>query len=175
MRESALKLARRVLVPKLQLTTVVSQATPGAVEIVVPAAKDNASQTYYAAPKMELLGGFRRDGQPIEVPHEFLLFPLVIGGNDVPWAEANMWLLSMATQRRDREMTTISGNADDLAAYLRFLEEARVDWTLFPANKLQRPTYRFHAHLKPTSGSWRKANRPIHRQSCCENWPATFR
>lgn len=66
----------------------------------------------------------------------------------MPWAEANMWLLSKAQETYAPSMPTIASNADDLAAYLRFIEDTNIEWTIFEANKLSRPTYRYYSHLK---------------------------
>ncbi|MCA7893472.1 site-specific integrase [Burkholderia cepacia] len=44
-------------------------------------------------------------------------------------------------------MTTFLSQAEDLAAYCRFLEGANVDWRHFPSHKSLRPTYRFRSHL----------------------------
>ncbi|MBA8735798.1 integrase [Chromobacterium violaceum] len=140
--------AGRVLVPRLRLTTVVDASNPEAVKVVVPTTKVSASQMYYTAPKMQPLSGFRRDGLPNEVPHKLNLFPLVVGGDGVPWAEANMWLLFLASSSYGGVSTALAGNANDLAGYLRFLEETGIDWLEFPKSKILRPTYRFHAHLK---------------------------
>jgi len=59
-----------------------------------------------------------------------------------------MWLLSKAQETYAPSMTTIASNADDLAAYLRFIEDANIEWTIFEKNKLFRPTYRYYSHLK---------------------------
>lgn len=143
-----MKSARRVLLPMLQLTSVVDENSPVREEVTIPATLMHASRIYHVALKTACLddhyaGAFSREVFPV-----LKLFPLVLSRDGAPWAEANMWLLNKALDFHRRAMSSVAGNADDLAAYLRFLEEADIDWAAFPANKLQRPTYKYYSYLK---------------------------
>jgi len=82
------------------------------------------------------------------VRHQFNLFPVVVDAAGVPWAEAAVYLLCRLEDTLTPSMSTYAAIADDLASYRRFLDEYEVDWTNFPLQKLQRPTYRFNGHLK---------------------------
>jgi integrase len=78
---------------------------------------------------------------------QFNLFPLVLDSNGAPWAEATMYILSRLENSVNPSMSTFKAIADDLAAFLRFIEETGVDWTDFSGKKLQRPTYRYRAEV----------------------------
>lgn len=78
----------------------------------------------------------------------FNLFPIVLGSDGAPWAEATVYLLSRLEGAVAPTMATYSSIADDLAAYRRFLDESKIDWTKFPIHKLSRPTYRYNGHLR---------------------------
>jgi hypothetical protein len=82
------------------------------------------------------------------VRHQFNLFPVVVDTSGVPWAEAAVYLLSRLEEALAPSMSTYAAIAEDLANYRRFLDEYEVDWTDFPLQKLQRPTYRFNGHLR---------------------------
>jgi hypothetical protein len=90
----------------------------------------------------------RRDGKPRWIKHRFNLFPIVLDSQGVPWAEANVYLLSRLENVLHPVMTTYAGVADDLGTYRAFLDEHEIDWMAFPVQKLARPTYRFNGHLK---------------------------
>ncbi|OUL84854.1 hypothetical protein CA603_24160 [Paraburkholderia hospita] len=74
--------------------------------------------------------------------------PLVLDQNDQPWDVAVIYVLSKLKGQVAPNMTTCQGIADDLAAFLVFLEEYEIDFAEFPQHKLKRPTYRFHGYLK---------------------------
>ncbi|BBU32494.1 hypothetical protein BTHE68_62280 (plasmid) [Burkholderia sp. THE68] len=138
----ALERARKVLLPQFELTQLSDEDDSSAMRVNV------LGDTYFVCPKLVPDEGWRRDGKPNWVPHQFNLYPLVLDSRGVPWAEANMYILSRLEGTLNPVMSTYAGLAHDLAAYLRFLEENGVDWLAFPAQKLSRPTYRFNGHLK---------------------------
>lgn len=74
--------------------------------------------------------------------------PLVLDQNGQPWDVAVIYVLSKLQGLVAPNMTTYQGVADDLSAFLAFLEEYEIDFTDFPQHKLKRPTYRFHGYLK---------------------------
>jgi len=140
--------ARRLLLPNLKLTNLAEEISSEASKVLIPATKMSVLTTYHTVPKLIHLHSTPNRSAPLKIPLCLKLFPLVVGRDGVPWAEANMWLLSKAQETYAPSMTTIASNADDLASYLRFIEETNIEWTIFEANKLTRPTYRYYSHLK---------------------------
>lgn len=138
----AARLAKKLLLPRFELTELTGEDDPSASKVAV------LGDAYYVRPKLVPDEGKRRDGKPRWVRHQFNLFPVVLDAQGAPWAEANVYLLSRMEGVLNPVMSTYAGVADDLAAYLRFLEESDIDWTQFPSQKLMRPTYRFNGHLK---------------------------
>lgn len=135
-------LARKLLLPRFELTELTDEHDPAAVKVEVP------SEAYFVRPKLVPEEGKRRDGKPRWVKHQFNLYPVVLDSQGIPWAEANVYLLSRLEGVLNPVMSTYAGVADDLAAFRRFLDESDIDWLAFPAQKLSRPTYRFNGHLK---------------------------
>jgi hypothetical protein len=74
-------------------------------------------------------------------------FPLVVSGDGSLWAEASLWILSIAKKPGQPNMATLAGLATDLAVFKNFLEEEQIDFKLFPKQAELRPTYRFHGNL----------------------------
>jgi hypothetical protein len=134
--------ARKLLLPQFTLTEVADENDADAVTVSA------ASVPYKVRPMLVAREGRRRDGKPNWVKHQFNLFPLVLDGQGVPWAEGSVYILSRLEGQVAPNMSTYASIADDLAAYRRFLDENGVDWTRFPVQKLVRPTYRFNGHLK---------------------------
>jgi len=134
--------ARKLLLPSLVLTEVTDRDDPHALLV------DHPTETYFVRPKLVPEEGKRRDGKPVWVNHQFNLFPVVLDANGVPWAEVLVFLLYRVDLQLEPVMTTLSSVAGDLALYRKFLDEYEIDWMVFPANKLLRPTYRFNAYLK---------------------------
>jgi integrase len=138
--------ARRILLPSYIPTVLAEPGTPGSYQVLVPFG--GTSTEYHIAPKTTLTGRFDSEGIGVETTTKLHLFPMVLCGDGAPWPEANLWLLSKVGNNAVVNMKNAAGNADDLAAYRRFIEESGVDWLSFPTHKLQRPTYRYNAHLK---------------------------
>lgn len=84
----------------------------------------------------------------VDLPVRFNLYPIVMDSENIPWAEANIFLLSKIKNSLKVIMSTYISLASDLAAYRQFLDESQIDWMFFPQNKLNRPTYRYRAYLK---------------------------
>lgn len=139
--------ARRILLPQLILTEVVDD-TSKAGNIVA-----NSLVPYRVRPIAASDERNRMGGKPNWVPHSFNLFPLVLDGTGAPWAEAALYLLWHLESRVAPRMATYASMADDLAAFRRFLDAEEIDWTHFPAQKLDRPTYRYNGHLKHCVGA----------------------
>jgi hypothetical protein len=134
--------AKKIVLPRFILTEVSDASDREATRI------SNALEPYYCRPKLVPAEGKRRDGKPKWVKHQFNLFPVILDATGAPWAEAVIYLLSRLEDALAPSMATYAAIAEDLATYRRFLDEYEVDWTDFPLQKLQRPTYRFNGHLK---------------------------
>ncbi|MDN7180918.1 site-specific integrase [Caballeronia sp. SEWSISQ10-4 2] len=138
--------ARRTTIRQLALTEVVDRDTPGAtpVSITTP----DGGTIYHTAPLAAPDTGKRRDARPQWIADTFPLFPVVRLAEGAPWAEANVWLIDMMESKSSPNMLTFAGIADDLVAFRRYLDYEGVDWLTFPANKRQRPTYRYSASIR---------------------------
>lgn len=148
-------LARKTVLPGLSLTELAKQNETSAIRVQTA---DN--KHYFVKPKHLNTGALADD----EAPSQYRLFPLVLSGDGSPWAEANLYILSLLDRLEKPETATVLSVAEDLAAYKRFLEEQpSIDWLRFPALKLARPTYRFNGHLKTVCRSgemaWSTAKR----------------
>ncbi|WP_176331105.1 integrase [Burkholderia vietnamiensis] len=138
--------ARRILLPQFTVTEVAQADDEGAIRIPLPeTARDPA---YYIRHKRIEGEHARVDGKPAWKGVQFNLFPVVLDGSGIPWAEACTFLLFRLENDIAPNMVTYGSLADDLAAYRRFLEEAGIDWLHFPAHKQSRPTYRYNGHLR---------------------------
>jgi integrase len=139
---------RKTLLPSFIITEVTGPDDPSAIEILIPKNPHTIGGTYFIRPKYVPKEGARRGGKPILKQQGFNLFPVVLDALGIPWAEANMWVLSTLEGANTPSMSTYASIAEDLAAYQRFLDEFSINWLSFPSHKLQRPTYRFNGHLK---------------------------
>ena len=139
--------SRKILLPRLTLTKVVTAEDPGAIRVALP---DGApSPAYFVQPIHSEIDSERRDRLPLWMGTRFNLFPLVLDANGAPWAEAVIYVLSRLQGTVAPSMDTYSSIASDLSAFRRFIDEyPEIDWTHFPAYKLNRPTYRYNAHLR---------------------------
>ena len=145
--------ARKIVLPYFVATEVASENEHGAIAVTIPKSALRLGGTYHVRPKRVAGESERRDGKPRWVEHRFNLFPVILDGMGVPWAEANIYLLSRLEDTVMPVMSTYSSIADDLAAYRRFLDETQLDWLHFPSQKLSRPTYRYNGHLKLLVGA----------------------
>jgi hypothetical protein len=138
--------ARRTTIRQLPLTEVVDRDTPGAtpVSITTP----DGGTIYHTAPLAAPDTGKLRDARPQWIADTFPLFPVVRLADGAPWAEANVWLIDMMESKSSPNMLTFASIADDLVAFRRYLDDEGVDWLTFPANKRQRPTYRYSASIR---------------------------
>jgi integrase len=134
---------RKLLLPQMVVTVLADASDADSTRIEFP-----DGGMYYLRPIQDAETRKRLDSQGLWVGSRFNLFPVVMDTNGVPWAEANIYLLSRIEDAVEPRMSTYSGIADGLGAYRHFLDEKRIDWTWFPAHKLSRPTYRFSGFLK---------------------------
>ncbi len=143
MPEQQFQTARKITLPVIEVTELCQFDDKGAKLVT------DCLESYFVRSVDTLVDDFgnRLDGQPRWGHSHFNLFPVVLEGNGQPWAEACIFLLSSAENSPDAEMRTVDGRALDLAAYRRYLEDEGIEWTVFPKNKLFRPTYRYRAHL----------------------------
>lgn len=135
--------AKKILLPRFKLTELAEAVAPSAVLVNL------LGKEYHVRPKH--LSGTESggvDGKPRWMCPQFNLLPLILDGNEIPWAEANVYLLARVESSYAPAMSSYASIADSLAAFRRFLDESGVDWTHFPAHKLRRPTYRYRGHLQ---------------------------
>lgn len=130
------------LLPRLVITELSQPNDEEATKVTIP--NGSTEVTYYVRPKQQT----EITAMKHEAGTRFNLFPIVLDITGAPWAEANIYLLSKMGRSLSPVMSTCASIANDLAAYRKFLDETKIDWTVFPANKLSRPTYRYHAYLK---------------------------
>jgi hypothetical protein len=138
--------ARRTTIRQLPLTEVVDRDTPGAMPVSITT--HEGGTIYHTVPLAALDTGKRRDARPQWIAGTFPLFPVVRLSDGAPWAEANVWLIDMMESKSSPNMLTFAGIADDLVAFRRYMDDEGVDGLTFPANKRQRPTYRYSASIK---------------------------
>ncbi len=141
------QLARKILLPVFILTELAEPTDEESVLIKLPSGTSDVTYSIRQKRTETLDDGgsglvFRQERS------NFNLFPIVLGAEAVPWAEANIYLLSRMRDSLSTVMSTYSSIADDLAAYRRYLDETQIDWTYFPKHKLNRPTYRYSGHLR---------------------------
>ncbi len=139
----------KTLLPVVKVTILASPSDTYAKEIHINV--KGVTESYYV--KHIHQNGTRLDEKPAWMHSCFNLFPIVIDEEGVPWAEANIYLLAKAECSYVPKMSTYASIADSLSAFRTFLDEEKVDWLYFPLNKLFRPTYRYHAHLKTLTAS----------------------
>lgn len=138
--------ARRTTIRQLPLTEVVDRDTPGATPVSITTPEGGT--IYHTVPLADPDTGRRRDARPQWIAGTFPLFPVVRLADGAPWAEANVWLIDMMESKSSPNMLTFASIADDLVAFRRYLDDEGIDWLVFPANKRQRPTYRYSASIK---------------------------
>lgn len=139
--------ARKILLPSLIVTELAEETDDGAIRIALP--KSSLQEAYFVRPKQAETHVTRgQSTHLLPTGGQFNLFPLVLDAEGIPWAEANIYLLSRIKDSLAPAMSTYSCIADDLAAYRRFLDDSGINWMYFPAHKLSRPTYRYNGHLR---------------------------
>ncbi|WDH22461.1 site-specific integrase [Pseudomonas chlororaphis] len=137
--------AKALRLPCLTLTEVADSPATNTLKVSLKHA--NLDTSYFTRPCYDVAVNRRVDGKPVWMGTQFNLFPVVLDSNGVPWAEAVVYLLSRLENSIEPNMETYRCIADDLAAYLRFIEDSSIVWTEFPLSKLLRPTYRYRASL----------------------------
>ena len=140
--------ARKLILPTFVVTETAASDEVGAVKVSIPPGENRPGTTYHTCAKKVAVDGERRDGKPRWVEHQFNLFPVVLDGDGVPWAEACVYILARLENHLKPVMSTYASIAEDLAAYRRFIDETGINWMSFPRNKLDRPTYRYNSSLK---------------------------
>lgn len=141
--------AKKIHLPRLVLTETCEATDPEAIQVKIGGSPITSGDTYYVRPKQVARSGGRRDGKPIWGGQRINLFPLVMDSHGIPWAEANIYILSRLQNAVAPKMSTYSSISADLVAYRQFLdEEPEIDWLHFPSQKLNRPTYRYNGSLR---------------------------
>jgi hypothetical protein len=132
------------VIPQLVLTTLAHPLDDDAHCVQLP----NGTE-YFVRPTRDIVPGTRPSGRHSLGDGRFNLFPIVLGPDGSPWAEAVVYLLARLETASSISMATYWAAAEDLAAFRRFLDETpSLDWVSFPIHKSQRPTYRYNGHLK---------------------------
>lgn len=132
---------RKILLPQMVVTVVAAPSDTDATRIDLPDGE------YHIRPIQDAQTRERLDSQGLWVGSRFNLFPVVLDASGVPWAEANVYLLTRIEDAIEPSMSTYSAIADGLGAFRHFLDDKGIDWTEFPLHKLSRPTYRFCGFL----------------------------
>lgn len=134
------------VLPVFVLTETCDEADPLATRRVIPASAHHAERTYYHREVAKVVDSY--GGHPKWTKFNYNLLPIVLDSRGVPWDAATIYIIFRCQAQLHPDMTTFQGIADDLAVFLRFLEESEVDYLSFPRFKLKRPTYRFQGYLK---------------------------
>ncbi len=142
------KLARKLILPQLLLTELAEEGDKAGIRVEVVSQDHTQNATYYVQPKLIASDSNWRSGKPKQEYSQFSLYPVILSRDGAPWPEANIWILSTLEGKVQPNMSSFASIAEDLTAYLRFIEEYSIDWLTFPSQKLGRPTYRFNGHLK---------------------------
>lgn len=140
--------AHKVVLSQFKATELANEGDSGAVKIVIPASSLTEGGCYFVQPKMIPAEFNKVDGKPSLVPSLTTKHPLILDSDGIPWPEGNMWIYSMLADQLDLQTSTLQGWADDLTAYLRWLNEYNIDWLNFPSQKMYRPTYRYNGYLR---------------------------
>lgn len=135
--------ARRAIIPRFRLTETTPDLQAASHTILLLDGDE-----YFIREKSEPGSRTRIDGKPCWVHSTFDRFPLVLTGKGEPWYEANIWIMTRLEGKPYPNIDTFIGMAEDLAAYLRYVEETGLDWLDFPEFKLHRPTYRYSSFLR---------------------------
>jgi len=142
-----IKRARKIVLPSMLVTEIAEATDVGAIRIRLP--ESVPEEAYFVRPRHEESYVPKRLSDiSIQSNVRFNLYPIVLDAEGMPWAEANVYLLSCIMESYPPSMQTYSSIANDLAAYRRYLDGSQLDWMHFPSHKLTRPTYRFSGHLK---------------------------
>lgn len=137
-------IATKTLLPVFTLTSIATASDSLANKRVISTSDIHNQEVYYYLPLCHAVSHYTRKNR---TPYSYNLYPVILDAAGVPWPEANLYVLSRLVNALDPNIKTFHGIADDLAAYLRFLEEENIDYTEFPPLKFYRPTYRYRSYL----------------------------
>jgi integrase len=74
-------------------------------------------------------------------------FPVILQSDGLPWDIANAYLVRLAELKNPWEIESINTRAKGLLAYLRFLEDEKLDFLHLPTNHRLKAPYRFRSKL----------------------------
>jgi integrase len=143
-----IKLARKIILNRFEVTKLAEEGESGAVKIIIPASSLTNGGRYFLRPKMIPEVDFQADGKQDRMPSRATKHPLILDSDGVPWPEGNLWLLSEREANQSLETSTYLGWGDDLTAFLQWVNEYSIDWLNFPSQKQFRPTYRYRGYLR---------------------------
>ncbi|MDQ9169227.1 site-specific integrase [Oxalobacteraceae bacterium R-40] len=138
--------ARKIILPRFKITEIAEEIDSASNKVVIEVGAKK--KTYYIRPKLAPAEASYREGEARWNPTQFNAYPVILQSDGSPWAEANLFILSGIVGRVHPNISTFLSLADDLTAYLRFIEEKDLDWITFPSQKIFRPTYRFNGYLR---------------------------
>jgi len=136
------ELRRKVLLPVFQLSELVDQNDPRAIERTIKQGKGHPALTYryrFVWDEYENRG------------YNYNLFPVVLDRKSAPWALGTIFILSQLEVETQPVMATFITRADDLGAFKEWLDSQDNPEELlfyFPKPKLRRTTYRFRGYLQ---------------------------
>lgn len=133
--------AKKIIIPKATLTEPCKKNDEGATPWDGNRLLSLGEQ-YFDRPVARKIKYGKRTGT-----YSWNLLPVVVDGNAALWPEASLYILDRIIGTVGPSMSTYHSIAEDLAAYKRWLEDEDVDFRHFPANKLERPTYRYRGDL----------------------------
>ncbi|RAS17032.1 site-specific integrase [Paraburkholderia bryophila] len=137
----------KAVIPAFIMTETCGEHDPGAIRRIIAAVGEQPEQCYFIrSVTAEVESGRKTPARWVR--QEFNWLPLVLDRDGQPWDAAVIYIVSRLQGQVAPNMMTFHGVADDLSAFLAFLEEHEIDFTDIPQHKLRRPTYRFNGYLK---------------------------
>jgi len=80
--------------------------------------------------------------------HEYCHFPLILDPSQSLWEIGCLYLLKKLESFKQPNPATLASQAADLIAFMNFLEERQLKYSVIPRRKAARPTYQFRFHLQ---------------------------
>lgn len=139
--------ATKITLPNLIITELSDITDTSAQKIEIRPGNKKSPQTYYIKSKKTPILLNRDDSNESNGDLAIPTFPLVVNKDGIPWAEANVWILTQYICSTNPKISTLRSIAGDLVDFLKFIEDKNLDWLDFDCERLFRPTYRYNAYL----------------------------
>ncbi|TKR56335.1 site-specific integrase [Allopusillimonas ginsengisoli] len=136
------ELRRKVLLPVFQLSELVDQDAPRAIERIIKQGKGHSTLSYRYRFVWD-----EEEGRG----YNYNLFPVILDRRSAPWIFGTLFILSQLESETHPVMATFHARADDLGAFKEWLDSQNNSEELlfnFPKPKLRRTTYRFRGFLQ---------------------------